>query len=68
MPAPQEIFGYFFNWKSLRGCLKPTFSMSKYTQNIFPSRLFCQKKNFIKQLKPNHNNHFMLFAIHGGIQ
>jgi hypothetical protein len=42
---------------------QPTFSMSKYTQNIFPSRLFCQKKNFIKQLKPNHNNQFMLFAI-----
>jgi hypothetical protein len=47
----------------ITGDLKPTFSMSKYTQNIFPSRLFCEKKNFIKQLKPNHNNHFMLFAI-----
>jgi hypothetical protein len=48
--------------------LQPTFSMSKYTQNIFPSRLFCQKKNFIKHLKPNHNNNFMLFAIYEGIQ
>ncbi|MDK2410639.1 hypothetical protein QHH11_17625 [Aphanizomenon sp. PH219] len=54
MPAPQEIFGYFFNWKSLRGS-----DSDRLTINT----VSCVIVNYLAQklpAPPPHDNHLTL--------